>query len=177
MIEIPSLVVTGSINGERFELLSKEWLKIDRHQLDEELARQATTYHYIAGLQSRAERESLLIEADLADCDSDFAVDYRKDRKASETEIKQAINKNPLHRKLAREKIEVDQFKRDLDAFVYALVHRLEMLKSLSHSRNREMATPSPVEVDRAKRLIASRLDRTDEAAIIRAKAKQAQHK
>lgn len=155
MIEIPATTVTACIAGKWVVFKTADWLPIDRHNLEEEMARQAAAHGWITITMERAKKEALLIEAELDDEDARFAAEYRSTKKdLSETEIKQAIKGNPKHRVLVRKAIEADQRHREMQALSYAMIHRMEMLKALSKARGGELSLPSPSELAQSKRTI-----------------------
>ena len=161
MIDAPSMTIRGVIQGERFEIQTKDWCEIDRHTLDDEIARQPAGYAYVSMLKERAEREKMLLEAKIEDCDAEFVAEIRAKEKLPEYALRLAIKGNVKRRLLMRQLIEVDQFARELGALVYALVHRKDALYSLAISRGREISTPTSADVQRAKDIILGKNKRT----------------
>ena len=150
MIEAPSMTIRGVIQGERIEIQTKDWCEIDRHQLDEESARQAAGDSYIGILKERAEREKLLLEAAIEDCDAEFVEETLAKGKLPEHLLKLAIKGNPKRRLLGRKLIEADELSRELGALMWALVRRKDALGNLFASRGRELSTPTRADIERA---------------------------
>lgn len=161
MIDIPSMTIRGVIQGERIEIHTKDWCEIDRHQLDEESARQAAADAYIGILKERAEREKLLLGAAIEDCDAEFVEQILQQKKLPEHLLKLAIKGNPKRRLLGRQLIEADELSRELGALTWALVRRKDALNNLFMSRGREISTPTSADVQRAKDIILGKKQRT----------------
>lgn len=158
MIDAPSMVIRGVIQGEKIEIHTNDWCEIDRHQLEEESARQAMGDVYIGTLKERAEREKLLLEAAIEDCDAEFVEEaMQREKKLPEYLLKLAIKGNAKRRLLHRQLIEADELSRELGALMWALVRRKDALGNLFLSRGREISTPTARDLERAKDIVLRR--------------------
>lgn len=158
MIDAPSMVIRGVIQGEKVEIKTSDWCEIDRHQLDDESARQAAGDAYIGILRERAEREKLLIEAAIEDCDAANAEELlAREKRLPEYLFKQMLKDNPKRRLLKRQLIEADELSRELAALMWALVRRKDALGNLFMSRGREISTPTASDIKRAKDIVLHR--------------------
>ena len=151
-------VVEVDCQGEHFKFSSNEVLMIDRNQIDDELARQASWYARFAVLYERSQAARLDVEADQEELEARVSGPIReslsKIHKAKLTE-KVVMSQVILHPEVQalRKKIRrMAAIESDLKVVVNALVQRKDCIVAMARTRNFELSTPSPAEVDRAKR-------------------------
>lgn len=162
MIEnIPSAEIVVTVRGETHVFQTGEWCEIDRHKLDEELARQAAAHAWIGVVAERAKSEALLLQAELEDLDADTAVEFadRPETKelsatAANQAVKLTVKSNPKRKHLVRRYLAADAAAREMQALSYAMIHRMAMLESLSKARGGELSSPSVAELDRSKKYL-----------------------
>lgn len=153
--------MTVSIGGKTIQYVMKDWLEIDRHNLEEEMGHQAYNYVFIAHEHEKAKSARLRTEAELADLDAEIADEFRKAnkdaKKLTEAAVKHAVRVSSKRGALVKKVLDAEEGERFLGAFVYAFVHRKDMLESLARSRGMELSTAKVLELDAAKKQILSR--------------------
>ena len=165
--ETPNATIIAPVQvGEGYETIrfeTREWLDIDRHDLDEEAAKQASERGWVNVIAERAKTEAMLLEADLEDLDSDLAMAFSEGegKELSATGLKEAVKRSigssRERRALYRKWIAADDAARQMAALNYAMIDRKEMIVSLAKAKGSELSTPSPVELDRSKKFIMGR--------------------
>jgi len=143
------------VGTERHEFSTQEELRIDRDDLDTELARQAAHYAWFAVLYERARGERVALEGDMESLEARLDQEIRLksvDKKPTETAIKTAIKSDPRFMDTMARLLRAEQDERLLGAIESALVQRKDMLIALARSRHHEMSAPSADEVERIKR-------------------------
>ena len=161
---IPNATITVIVKGETFRFDIREWLDIDRHDLDKEAAKQASERGWVGKVAEGAKTEAMLLEADLEDLDSDLTIafsDSAEGKELSATALKEAVKRtvgaSQKRRALYRKWIMADDAARQVATLYWAMVDRKEMIINLAKAKGGELSTPSPVELDRSKKFIMGR--------------------
>lgn len=160
------------VGSERHEFSVQEELRIDRDDLDSELARQAAHYAWFSILYERARGERVALEGELTEVEARLDQEIRLkgpekrpldpeskglDKKPTEAAIKMAVRTDPRFSETMHRLQRAEQDERLLGAIESALVQRKDMLVALARSRHHEMNAPSADEVDRMKRNLLGR--------------------
>lgn len=144
------------VEGEMHRFSIQDELKIDRHDLDEEIKRQAGNYVWFAVMHEKARMERLTLEGDLEELEYTIDQEVRSkiaDKKPTETAIKAMVRTDPRYKDEVRKLLKAEHDERVLGAIVSALEQRKDMLALLARSRYFEMSSGAPDEVtERIKR-------------------------
>jgi hypothetical protein len=134
-------------------------LRIDRNDLDNELARQSALYAWYFILFERARAEKIELEAKLEDLtyELDDSIRPALPKGYTETAVKAKIRSDARYKELAKTCRRAESDERMLLVLEKALAQRKDCLKEISRSRYLEMSSMSADEVERAKRNVCGR--------------------
>lgn len=149
------------VGDEEYEFDTLKELRIDRHNLDEEIIKQAAHYAFFDVLYEYARSQRLDLEAKVER--REYVVEQetraaaaKSNQKTTEGSIKVAVRNDEERLHLLEELQEADAYERLLGAMVSALTQRQNMLTALSRSRYFEMSPFSATEISKIKNNLGS---------------------
>ncbi len=156
-MEAPGEKYRLDLDGEIVEFHTADFLLIDRHNLDGEMAHQAAWYAWFATRFEKARAIKARLEMELDEEMASFvAIDVapkagKKTKAPTVTATKAAARITPKVRDLFRRIAAVEYSEGVLKSMRDAFAQRKDMIRGFTMTRDHEMSTPTSAEIDRAR--------------------------